>query len=196
MKIRFIGDVHGKIDEYLSIISTCDRSIQVGDFGAGFVDLPNLSSNHQFIRGNHDSPQVCRNHPNWIKDGTFENNIFFMGGAWSIDYALRTPGVSWWHDEELSYSDLNDMISKYEQCKPEIMVTHDGPFSIMKSMFPYMPRSSRTRHALQTMFDIHKPQIWIFGHWHENKHEVYDETNFICLDELNFIDYQLENIHE
>ena len=32
----FIGDVHGKWDEYFNLISKMDQSIQVGDFGFGF----------------------------------------------------------------------------------------------------------------------------------------------------------------
>ena len=36
MKLRVIGDVHGKIAEYLAICSECDRSVQLGDMGLGF----------------------------------------------------------------------------------------------------------------------------------------------------------------
>ena len=41
-KMRFIDDVHGKIDQYLKIIADCDESIQVGDMGVGFVCLNEL----------------------------------------------------------------------------------------------------------------------------------------------------------
>ena len=52
--MRFIGDVHGKMGDYLHITDGCAESIQVGDFGAGFVPLPSLDLRHRFIRGNHD----------------------------------------------------------------------------------------------------------------------------------------------
>ena len=73
--------------------------------GLGFsgVYLPHDEvMNHKFIRGNHDDPQACREHPYWIKDGLIENDIMYIGGAWSIDREYRTEGVSWWRDEELS----------------------------------------------------------------------------------------------
>lgn len=38
MKIRFIGDVHCKWSKYEKLIKGCDRSVQVGDFGVGFID--------------------------------------------------------------------------------------------------------------------------------------------------------------
>ena len=57
-----IGDVHGKINEYLQLIKNRKHSIQLGDFGVGFVDIPELPINHRFIRGNHDNPELlnCR----------------------------------------------------------------------------------------------------------------------------------------
>ena len=94
--MRFIGDVHGKMDEYLGVIANCDESIQVGDFGAGFVPLPVVSERHRFIRGNHDSPSVCRESPNWIEDGAHMGDMFFCGGAFSIDRYRRHVGIDWW----------------------------------------------------------------------------------------------------
>jgi len=124
-----------------------------------------VEGNHRFIRGNHDSPEVCRNHPNWIPDGQFENDMFFLGGAFSIDWQMRMPGVSWWEDEELSIVELNAMIDKFESLKPKIVVTHDCPTKfamLLKSH--HMDDKSRTRAALDTMLEIHKPDLWVFGH--------------------------------
>lgn len=70
--IRFIGDVHGNWKRYKKIINDCDTSIQVGDFGVGFISkiTEQVHSNppydhmkrgdHRFIRGNHDNPNVCK----------------------------------------------------------------------------------------------------------------------------------------
>ena len=72
---RVIGDVHGNIAEYLAICSECDRSVQLGDMGLGFkgVYLPSDEvMNHKFIRGNHDDPAACREHPYFIKDGNVQ----------------------------------------------------------------------------------------------------------------------------
>lgn len=194
--IRFIGDVHGKIGLYrtlLSIEPKPDTTIQVGDMGAGFVPLVEDPTNrHRFIRGNHDSPALCKAHPNWIEDGTVEGKMMFIGGALSIDRDMRTEGVDWWSDEELSISELSQIIDKYEATRPEVMVTHDFPESVVPHMFHWYSKEarfqSRTRQAFDTMFQIHKPNMWIGGHWHFNADKTILGTRFICLNELSFID--------
>ncbi len=188
--MRYIGDVHGKMGEYLHIIDGCTESVQVGDFGAGFVTLPALGPAHRFIRGNHDSPAVCRQHPNWIQDGTHENGVFFVGGAKSIDRAYRIEGISWWPDEELSYAELTGIVDEYAKWQPEVMVTHDCPEVIANALFGGFKINvdSITRQALDVALNAHAPKTWIFGHWHMNVDRVINGTRFICLGELSFID--------
>ena len=158
-----------------------------------------VDGNHRFIRGNHDNPGVCKNHTQWIADGTVEttkdNVIMFVGGAWSIDYQWRKAGMSWWHDEECSYEQFQQIIDTYNTIKPTVMVTDDAPESVVKHLFlegTHKPLyKSRTGSALQLMFEYHKPKIWIFGHWHMNKDEEFLGTRFICLDELHTITLDL-----
>ena len=197
-KMRFIGDIHGDLNAWDELIKDQDKTIQVGDFGAGFVPIPDphdVSLDHKFIRGNHDSPHACRNSSRWISDGTYypETRMFLMGGAWSIDQAYRTPGVDWWKEEELSYYELDQMIERYKEVRPSIMVTHDCPHSVAMKIFPNIMdiRGSRTSVALDVMFSQHKPDIWIFGHWHEHKNEVVDNTRFLCCDINQAIDINL-----
>ena len=194
MKLRVIGDVHGKIAEYLAICSECDRSVQVGDMGFGFqgVYLPsNEIINHKFIRGNHDDPQACREHPYWIKDGTYEDGIMYIGGAWSIDYEYRREGISWWRDEELSSEELYELIDVAEKVKPKIMVTHDAPMGVIPELFHCESIHTRTQSALETIRQLVKLEVWIFGHWHQNRDKVIDGTRFICLAELAYIDLEI-----
>jgi Icc-related predicted phosphoesterase len=167
----------------------CEESIQVGDMGAGFVEIPQLSIEHRFIRGNHDDPSVCKAHPNWIADGTKENGMFFLGGAFSIDWQYRMIDVSWWEDEEVAYSELEGLVTSYEEYKPEIVVTHDCPTIAATTIKTHHQfDNSRTRQALDEMFKIHKPRLWIFGHHHHNASFDIEETEFICLDELTYVD--------
>lgn len=198
--MRFIGDVHGKFSEYKSIIDDCEKSIQVGDFGVGFGGIePVESSNHRFIRGNHDSPKACAKRGDWILDGTTEGDMYFLGGARSSDQAYRTEGVSWWRDEELSQERMMDISGKFYdgELKPKIMVTHDIPWSVALKIFaPNAPwlhreRGSSTQQFLDSIFEYHKPDLHIFGHWHEDKDVVIDGTRFICLAELSYIDVDL-----
>ena len=200
MKIRFIGDVHGKMEQYKFIAEQVERSVQVGDFGAGFVELPILTSGHRFIRGNHDSPEACKKHPRWIPDGTIEGDILYIGGAWSIDQEWRTPGVSWWPDEQLSIMELYDCLSTAIAHYPKVLVTHDCPHSVAPILFggngdenvSYKTiHPSRTSQALDSILDYVKPDVWIFGHWHNNVDKMIGRTRFICLGELSYMDLEV-----
>ncbi len=198
---RFIGDVHGKFSQYEKIIADCDESIQVGDFGLGFAGSKETPSydlmatgNHRFIRGNHDNPAFCRAHDFWIEDGYIEGDMMFVGGAYSIDKAFRTPFMDWWPDEECSIGQLNGFIDSYKIIKPRIMVTHTAPKAIPLYHMGFSPiegASTRMEDAFDYMWSLHKPEIWIFGHWHKSFDKVVDGTRFICLNELEHIDLEV-----
>lgn len=214
--MRFIGDVHGKFKQYREIIRDCTASIQVGDMGVGFVrktgyhtgetyqNPPHYAmvrGEHLFIRGNHDNPSYCLGHSQFIPDGTIkryglENTVMFVGGALSIDREWRTEGYDWWPDEELSIEALYKMYDKYMLEKPRIMVTHDCPEVVAHQLFGIDGKlkfnfPSRTRQALQSMFEGFQPEMWIFGHWHESKDIVIKGTRFICLAELEHKDIDI-----
>ena len=204
-----VGDLHGKYLPYLSLIENVNESIQLGDAGIGFGTrgkaeyfdslFEGLSGKHRFIRGNHDDPDECRKSSHFINDGHLEANMMFMGGALSIDKAYRTSGINWWMDEELSIPRLGDMLNLYEKHKPDIMITHDFPESIAYNhLIPASGGStkfpSRTRDALDAMFKIHKPKIWLGAHWHFSFDKVIDGTRFIVLPELGYIDLDIESV--
>lgn len=191
--MRYIGDVHGNAALYRRIASPAGCSVQVGDFGLGFVRMPTLGGGHRFIRGNHDCPALCRERPDWIADGTVEGDTMFVGGASSIDRHQRIEGVSWWADEELSIVEFGAILARYAEARPRVMVTHECPGAIVTTLFPghYRPQvetHSRTRQALDAMLAAHRPEVWIFGHWHQDRDAVIDGTRFICLAEGSFID--------
>ena len=64
--------------------------------GVGFRKFPPhlrtlmVEGGHRFIRGNHDNPDACRREGQWIKDGTVEDDVMFVGGALSVDRRWRT----------------------------------------------------------------------------------------------------------
>lgn len=209
--MRFIGDIHGKVAPYLKLLEGCEESIQIGDFGMGFLNSTNTAAvnaahadgKHRFIRGNHDDPDICADANGWIEDGHYDadRGMMLMGGAWSIDHAYRKDfdrkrgTTSWWPDEELTTSELIKVHANFVYHKPRIMVTHDAPMQVSKELF-FQPghrmlgehRSTPTAEALQAMFNAHQPEIWIFGHWHISKTEVMNGTKFICLAELEYLD--------
>jgi hypothetical protein len=213
MVTRIIGDIHGKYEPYKKIIEGCEKSIQVGDYGVGFgsgIKRDFYSERekferfgphgwtpgpHRFIRGNHDNPEACRENPNWIPDGTIEGNVMFIGGALSIDKEWRVPNIDWWEDEEVSYNQFDMLISKAQINRPSVMITHDCPESIIPLIFKNaLPIKSRTQAALDSIFNYAPPKLWIFGHWHQTMQVVINDTQFICLGELNHVDIDLERI--
>lgn len=197
----FIGDVHGKTEQYARLVMGLpndSKSIQVGDMGLGFKGtlLP-VFDNHKFIRGNHDDPSKCRNHPNYLGEAGYfpETGIFYLGGAWSIDQKWREEGVSWWPDEELSEEQFDEATELYVQSKPRIVVTHDCPSSAANSILSFLSNGrpgdlieQRTQKRLQCMLNLHEPEYWVFGHWHVSFTFKLTgiNTTFICLNELEY----------
>jgi len=215
MLTRLIGDIHGMFNDYktYAIGNWQGPTIQIGDFGIGFgqgeywhdaVNAFHSDGNHRFIRGNHDNPTRCKSMSGYIADGTVENDVMYVGGAWSIDnpnappgWYRRTPGVNWWEDEQCSDTQFEHMLSTYAVAQPRIMITHDCPASIAKSMFwdsgfirgPQYYH--RTGDWLDRFLAIHQPQEWYFGHWHRSMQYKQGNTLFHCIGELDFVDVQL-----
>ena len=206
MKISFIGDVHGKI-ALLKILyerlPIDQMSIQVGDMGCGFVSIPQFDDNRKFIRGNHDNPAIAREHVNYLGDYGYlpTHGLFYLSGAWSIDRDMRIEGRSWWRDEQLSYDELKNAIDIYETNHPKIVVSHDCPSEVSEyllSTFDPLFRSmgvirTKTGIALQQMLDIHKPDLWVFGHYHVSKEFWIKDypTKFVCLNELECKEFEI-----
>jgi hypothetical protein len=206
---RLIGDKHGLWNDYQTVIAGVDRSIQLGDFGIGFAndywhDRVNDTignTGHRFIRGNHDNPEKCKEMLSWIPDGTVENDVMMIGGAWSIDADYRTPGHNWWAAEELSDSALATLHDVYVSVRPRVMLTHDCPSLAAYYMFirsglriynnDRTLRLTRTGEAFQKMFEAHQPEQWYFGHWHNTVRMQIDKTVFQCLDELHYLDVDI-----
>jgi predicted phosphodiesterase len=189
--IYLIGDVHGKINEYYQIIRNLNNTIQLGDFGVGFVEFPELSRNHRFIRGNHDNPEICQMIPNFLGDYgiLLEHDIFFISGAYSIDKNLRTIGIDWWENEELTNQQIEKLINYYELIKPNIVISHDAPGNFLEYHFN-SNFNNKTNSFMEALFDIYEPDVWVFAHHHESIREKFGETQFVGLDELEV--YKLE----
>jgi Calcineurin-like phosphoesterase len=207
--MRLIGDVHGKFRRYREIIRDCSASIQVGDMGVGFRSFPHgepqanppfdamFQGDHRFIRGNHDNPAVCRKHLRWIHDGAVEGTTMFIGGGDSIDKAYRIKDYSWWEDEQLSYKEFNVTVGFYTDLKPLVMITHECPSSVAVELcrakgVTKWKENSITSQALEMMFSIHRPKLWVFGHWHNSFDAMVYGTRFICLNELEYREVNLE----
>ena len=195
-----IGDVHGKFGRYKTLTENLKDTIQIGDMGVGFMNFHGeytsnppydhmVKGNHRFIRGNHDNPGVCRNHKQWIKDGTVENDVMFVGGGYSIDKVYRTEGIDWWRDEEVSKTESDIIIDTYLNIKPRVMITHDCPIEIVELMHPKnLFGNSFTQKLMQYLFEHHKPELWVYGHHHMSFRQTVKGTKFVCLNELELME--------
>lgn len=184
-----IGDVHGNINEYYRLIQKLKgktSSICVGDFGFKKEHdwfLKNIDYTQHLINfGNHDYlPYI--DHPHSCGRYSMYKEIMTISGAESIDKELRVEGKSWWADEEMNYDQWKQCIEHYEFNKPKIVISHECPQSIRHTLFGFHQKSITT-NGLQQCFEIHQPELWIFGHYHESKNVVINGTRFICLGEL------------
>jgi len=200
-----IGDIHALFWDYKRILerSGTKESLQLGDYGLGFpgsmdgIDLSDVEGTHQFLRGNHDNPAICRKSPYYIGDfgiheGSFidgrYDKLFYISGSWSIDQAWRTPGISWWPEEELSYDELDQAVNLYLKEKPEIVCSHECPEEISQIFYPGTAHPTRTGQALSSMFQHHQPSYWFFGHHHKSWRKNVMGCQFVCLNELETID--------
>lgn len=211
MQIKIIGDVHGKFDAYKKLIEDAEASIQIGDFGFD-VHWSKLSRHkidpdrHKIIPGNHDDYAFLKEDKlakNWTfgkeygEVEFFGLNFFFLRGAWSIDKKYRTPEYDWWEAEELTSEELDKAYDLYVKAKPEVMITHECPGQsfdgISQIIFGAVWHPNRTSQMLQRMWEAHKPNLWIFGHWHKTGIWRIKETEFVCLNELEYIDYEVDD---
>jgi hypothetical protein len=95
MSLFLIGDIHGRIDEYLKLLASLppgSRSIALGDLylGRPGVVRPELQPEHKFLRGNHDDPARCRAHPNYLGDYGYvpDDDLFFVSGAQAASWRV------------------------------------------------------------------------------------------------------------
>lgn len=206
--LRLVGDVHGKIDNYLAIIKQVDYSIQLGDLGFLYEGLELVSSErHKVLAGNHDNytkegDRFVRQTPHFLGDFGLHQiqgapPIFFLRGGSSIDKQQRRIGLDWWPEEELGYASMLEALEFYRDSRPEMVISHECPAGLLpyvgtKSQWngqPILP--STTSRLLQEMWLFHQPQYWFFGHHHQKWAGSINGTSFMCLDILSIHDIKL-----
>jgi hypothetical protein len=196
-----IGDVHGKYGKYIDILKNCHHSVQVGDMGFNysFFDqiVPRIDSNrHVFFGGNHDNYDKYEDCEYAMGDFGYymvgDIPFYYIRGERSIDRSYRKIGIDWWSEEEMEYKVLERCIKAYEINKPKIVLSHGCPSSITELVTVgnryHMLRPSVTSVALQRMLDVHRPNLWIFGHHHRSFEIEIEGTVFRGLNELETFD--------
>ncbi len=188
---RIIGDVHGYKEKYKKLCNKAEYTIQLGDNDFDYIHMDRLDpQKHKFFGGNHDNYDKINDQPHCLGDFGVHiipnfGNIFFVRGGFSRDQWSRTENVSWWRDEELSFEQCREAISLYEHVKPSFMITHECPYDIVSHMiYPQSVIKTRTNQLLNVMLAAHQPKMWVFGHYHVSWRKRIDNTDFVCLNEL------------
>jgi hypothetical protein len=186
-----------------------DISVQLGDMGFDYKPLKNVSwRNHMFIPGNHENYDTLPTCIHSFGDYGFVDGrvyeFFFVRGGFSIDkrYRVRAEqlgqGKSWWAEEELNHAQGLACLQEYETVKPAVVMSHDCPSSvsnmignpdILQAFGWPADMVTTSQELMQQMLDIHRPKLWIFGHYHKNIGFTYKDTHFICVDERHYIDF-------
>jgi hypothetical protein len=115
-------------------------------------------------------------------DGT---RFLFLGGAPSIDRALRTEGRSWWPEEVITDEEFDRAHSAAGPI--HVLVTHDAPdyppgFSA-KGSPDYQRACELSMRRVDALIRKHHPLLHVHGHWHrryERQHKT--GTHIIGLD--------------
>lgn len=181
-----IGDVHSRTKEYLDIANSNSKTIQIGDIGFDF-DYSTLPSSAKIVGGNHHNYDRLKASEAYLGDYGVYDNFFFVRGAHSPDKQYRVEGVSWWREEELTYKELYDAIDLYATYRPIMMLSHTCPKFLIPELGGHESWGTATEMALERMWELYQPRIWVFGHFHKSFRKKIEHTLFICLNELETV---------
>lgn len=202
--LQVVGDVHGYYKEFQKITRQSHNTIQLGDFGFNYDCLEGVSGKVYLVGGNHDNYHTIIRRKEYLGDFGSKQFIdgfkyFFIRGGYSLDYKSRraneliTGKKSFWYTEELSLAKMKLCLNVYTKAKPSIVFSHSCPVEISETIgdpsileaFGLRPGfHSVTQVLLQSLFDIHAPDLWIFAHFHKHHDLCRKSTRFICLSEL------------
>jgi hypothetical protein len=161
---------------------------------------------HKFFGGNHDNYTRYSIVPFALGDwGSYELGgvkFFYIRGAFSIDKKWRQaqPQKCWWEEEQLTVDQANRCAYDYAQARPDLVITHGCPTDIAEQIgnpsvlrgFGFDPETftTPTQKLLQACLEIHQPEHWYFGHFHQDINLIHKGTKFHCLDELSYTDVE------
>jgi predicted phosphodiesterase len=205
INLRVIGDVHGQHEIYYNFTKDVPYTIQVGDMGYSynFISKYVAPETNKIVLGNHENYENLP--PHSLGDfGLIEvpnfGSIFFVRGAFSLDYKERDIGMDWFPEEELSIAELGKAIDLYKEIKPDFVISHECPQGVLSHFAmpgaaarfgydtPYI--KTKTSQALEAMRVFHKPKMHIFGHYHRTHQMKHEGTEYLCLGELSYVDFE------
>jgi len=210
MSIIIVGDIHNMFGRLNTLLNKKkpDLLIACGDFGywpdekscdeLSKIKLPK-DGKLLWCDGNHENHWALRDRKSdeiepgiiymprgstyTLPDGRV---ILFMGGAHSIDKAWRTLGIDWFPEETISQKDMY----KLPDIDVDIIVSHTCPGELVPQMIKHYNGKDfePSNAALTKLWEMYKPKLWYFGHWHKYLEIKMDGTQFYSLSATGFGD--------
>lgn len=196
---------------YLELIDDCEYSLQVGDMGDAetYGELKACVDplRHRFFGGNHDHYPHMPDHALGDFGAAALGGVefFYVRGARSsdrkklIERGLKLGRTLWFEEEEIAETEHESVLAAYAADKPSVVVSHTCPESVRPHILNFASRnartgledrhfSSRTGDLLQRLFETHQPELWFFGHYHQDWLHREGTTTFRCVGELSSFD--------
>jgi calcineurin-like phosphoesterase family protein len=110
-----------------------------------------------------------------------------LGGAYSIDEKMRTPGKSWWATELITDREVEVASAGG---KVDVMLSHDAPWgvsipslerAIERHGAEVYPLSRQNREQVSRVVDVVQPHWLIHGHYHDRYTDHYQSTGIVGL---------------
>ena len=101
---------------------------------------------------------------------TIENKTFLcVGGANSIDKMYRTPYVSWWPEEEITYYDIDNALNNLEKVnnKVDYVITHCCDTKTVLNAFGF--ERDICTDQLSFIDKVVDYKHWFFDHYHYDR---------------------------
>ena len=150
-----------KINVASTKIYFCDGNHEDHDFLENFLNEWN-GGDHSKPHEIHKNIFYCpRGSTLDLPDGRV---VLFMGGAYSIDKARRTPGFDWFPQETLKPQDMEHLPDK----KIDILISHTCAKSNLSEMLGVnsLKGIDISNEVLERVVEQYSPKLWFFGHWH------------------------------
>lgn len=183
---KFFKNEYVSEKDYLIILGDCGMVLGEDDI---FIDkYSSLKLTIFFIDGNHENFKLLDKFPivkqNNAKCHLIDHNIYHvmrgeiiilnglkmlcMGGASSIDKINRVKDESWWIEENITESDIDNAIANLKRFDYNVdyVLTHCAPSKIVRKLFNY--RDDSNTHMLDKLLYYIDFKHWFFGHYHKD----------------------------
>ncbi|MBW7856887.1 MAG: metallophosphatase family protein [Leptonema sp. (in: Bacteria)] len=205
----FVGDIHSDFESFeflcefmLNEVRDIYRIVQIGDFGFWpnqndwlWYPKSRLSVPDKYIDGNHEDHSVLQKQEllkptkltekfdaYYIYRGYADDLFVYCGGATSHDRSLRTEGIDWFKQENISEQDLRRAIDASRGKQIQVIVAHDTvreAFRLIKE--PQWVFADQNRELLEQLFYSVQPKLYVHGHYHFFRDYEYMGCRFLCL---------------